>query len=637
MFTLINPIHFSHASDYEPLINAYYNHELPDYFTNHIRWLEFRNELNKNNPSAALDVIKQLEESRNAMFFHKKGFIELAYFYLNHNDYKSVKAMIGHLLSLKSMDSLYPHVLKLIVYEDLVKGDMDTTLKRYGDLIMNYPEMDDEGEIFQQILKRYQVRAAIQDTLLTPESHFFYLKNLFRIKAYNLAERQAKYILDFYPQFSHLGEVYLILGLTYYRQYKYQHALQALFQVPMLNGYPELSNKAYYYITRIYEQSRETANAYQMHQAIVAKRGDNLYRPYSLRYLCHYYRINGPYKAYKACYSQFSEEFKDTYNYARYLWEVRWGVLESSLNMNGKQVKQAFDNLGMSLSLKNALISWQKVFFNRYEQPYSQGEGLRQFPLNYSVYSLLENYYQNHELKKDKQARIAVFARYNSLYEKGLGELALEELAYFRSLKLPEEKAYLYSQAEIRRLMGDHEKALALIEQGLDEEDIDEGSVEAPFIRFLYPRAYWKDIQKAAQRFKVDPYLILAVIKESSGFINISNESSAGLMQIAPDTAKDIAYRLGKVYEGPEMLLDIKTNIQFGAFYLSWLSEIFKNNIAYVISGYIAGPSATRMWMKSISSTDTKDFLTRVPYAETRHRIQTILDSFIIYKTLYTQ
>jgi soluble lytic murein transglycosylase len=140
------------------------------------------------------------------------------------------------------------------------------------------------------------------------------------------------------------------------------------------------------------------------------------------------------------------------------------------------------------------------------------------------------------------------------------------------------------------------------------------------YLKSLHKRAdkYIKDydaiIKRAAKRFSVDPALVKAIIKAESNFDEraISCDGAAGLMQLMPDTAKDI---------GVSDPMDPEENIMGGVKYLSELLREFKD-LYLAIAAYNAGPSAVRYY-KGVP-----------PFSETRRFLKMVLRYYKRYKGL---
>ena len=115
-------------------------------------------------------------------------------------------------------------------------------------------------------------------------------------------------------------------------------------------------------------------------------------------------------------------------------------------------------------------------------------------------------------------------------------------------------------------------------------------------------------IAKAAARHGVDPNLIVAVMRQESGFNPRarSYKGATGLMQLMPGTA----YRFGVTN-----IYDPAQNIEAGTAYLRFLIDKFNGEVDLVLAGYNAGEGAvvnsgyrvpryreTQNYVKSISA-----------------------------------
>jgi soluble lytic murein transglycosylase-like protein len=92
-------------------------------------------------------------------------------------------------------------------------------------------------------------------------------------------------------------------------------------------------------------------------------------------------------------------------------------------------------------------------------------------------------------------------------------------------------------------------------------------------------------IKQSAARNGIDPNLIVAVMRQESGF-NLrarSYKGATGLMQLMPDTAR--RFGVGNIYDPAE-------NIEGGAKYLRFLLDTFNGDVDLVLAGYNAGENA---------------------------------------------
>ena len=102
-------------------------------------------------------------------------------------------------------------------------------------------------------------------------------------------------------------------------------------------------------------------------------------------------------------------------------------------------------------------------------------------------------------------------------------------------------------------------------------------------------------IYEEATRYNHDPKFILALIAIESSFKNssVSERGAKGLMQLMPYVAEAIAQELGMEWTGDHNLFDPVINVKLGIYYLSRLTDDFKNP-GLALTAYNYGPSYTR-------------------------------------------
>ena len=102
-------------------------------------------------------------------------------------------------------------------------------------------------------------------------------------------------------------------------------------------------------------------------------------------------------------------------------------------------------------------------------------------------------------------------------------------------------------------------------------------------------------IYDEATRYNHDPKFILALIAIESSFKNfsVSERGAIGLMQIMPYVAEGMAQELGIKWTGDHNLFDPILNVKLGIYYLSRLTDDFKNP-GLALTAYNYGPSYTR-------------------------------------------
>ncbi|KUO66293.1 MAG: transglycosylase [Gracilibacter sp. BRH_c7a] len=154
--------------------------------------------------------------------------------------------------------------------------------------------------------------------------------------------------------------------------------------------------------------------------------------------------------------------------------------------------------------------------------------------------------------------------------------------------------------------------------------------------KMLYPYPYKQTVEKYALEYGVDPYLVISVIREESRFKSqsVSAKGAVGLMQLMPDTAKEIAVWLGENYEEVD-LTKPDDNIRYGTWYLATRSKEFSGNTIITLASYNAGIGRVKSWLKESTKNFNSYLIEDIPYKETREYVQKVLKSYGKYNKLY--
>jgi soluble lytic murein transglycosylase len=146
-------------------------------------------------------------------------------------------------------------------------------------------------------------------------------------------------------------------------------------------------------------------------------------------------------------------------------------------------------------------------------------------------------------------------------------------------------------------------------------------------------------IQQKAQERELDPYLILALIRQESLFDTRARSpaTALGLMQLLPSTAARVAKQIGMPPPSNEQLFQPEINLTLGTQYLKDLLQRYSNDWFKAIAAYNAGESAVDRWEKELLTDDIEEFVERIPYLETRGYVKLVMRNHRIYKRLYDQ
>ncbi len=155
--------------------------------------------------------------------------------------------------------------------------------------------------------------------------------------------------------------------------------------------------------------------------------------------------------------------------------------------------------------------------------------------------------------------------------------------------------------------------------------------------RAAYPLHYYDIMIKNAALYRVDPYLIAAVIKAESKFKPkaISSRGAMGLMQIMPSTGIWAAAQLGLADFKAEFLLDPEVNIKLGTWYLAGLDKEFAGNLSRVIAAYNSGRGNVRQWINEGVWRGTYEDRQNIPFPETRRFLEKVWKNYANYRSIY--
>jgi len=153
----------------------------------------------------------------------------------------------------------------------------------------------------------------------------------------------------------------------------------------------------------------------------------------------------------------------------------------------------------------------------------------------------------------------------------------------------------------------------------------------------LYPQAFWDLVRRNAYANHLDPYLVMALIRQESGFNPkaASGKNAHGLMQLLPKTARDLTRGGGRKRRAPAgNLSNPAYNLRVGCRYLSELIQKFNGSVEKALAAYNAGPDRVEQWESGHSYSEPAAFVESIPFAETRSYVEVILRDQVIYRQL---
>ena len=137
-----------------------------------------------------------------------------------------------------------------------------------------------------------------------------------------------------------------------------------------------------------------------------------------------------------------------------------------------------------------------------------------------------------------------------------------------------------------------------------------------------YPVEYSEYIVKYAAENDLDPYLVIAVIRQESNFIaDAQSPYAGGLMQLTPITASEYGAKLGlENYD----YMDPETNIRIGCYLLRSLIDKYGGEVDTALAAYNGGPANVDEWLRDPQCSADGKKLTHIPFEETRSYVEKV-------------
>jgi soluble lytic murein transglycosylase len=154
----------------------------------------------------------------------------------------------------------------------------------------------------------------------------------------------------------------------------------------------------------------------------------------------------------------------------------------------------------------------------------------------------------------------------------------------------------------------------------------------------LYPEAYKDKVFQYAEIRKIDPYLILSIMRAETQYKSdaISPVGAVGLMQFMPYSAQKVADIMDQKIQTDQLFTPEKS-IEFGAAYLKKLSLEMDNSKPLVAAAYNGGPHRVKAWIKNLGQLEFDKFIEHIPFSETRTYVKRVLTYRATYDKLYNK
>lgn len=156
-------------------------------------------------------------------------------------------------------------------------------------------------------------------------------------------------------------------------------------------------------------------------------------------------------------------------------------------------------------------------------------------------------------------------------------------------------------------------------------------------MQYLYPVKYSEYVEKYAQEYEVDKYLLYAVIHTESGFDPnaVSSAQARGLTQITQDTFDWLLTKTNEEYTFDD-LFEPEISIKYCAMFYSILLEEYEVTET-AVAAYHAGMGNVSNWLCDSRYSSDGIHLDTTPISDTNHYISKVMSAMDNYYTIYNQ
>lgn len=438
------------------------------------------------------------------------------------------------------------------------------------------------------------------------------------------------------------------LGQVYLDSRRRDEAIPVLSEIVRDHGDAPEAPEALYHLARIYWNRDENLKALEYFKRLQERYPENSFNDAALFASARIQAsLNKPEEA-RRLYESFGKKFPNSPLLDEVTWSLAWLLY---LNADYSEAHDVFKRLAQNArrsGYKFAALYWQGRLVERMgrseeakqiysgivgdpEDSYYKGpaaERLKQMGAPHNEQSPQANDPNPSWDLPLSQAGAFHLARARALEELGLNDLAVRELDAISDLNLSNPDWKLLLMHEYARNKA-YARSMAIANEFPDSAE--------ELRRYRYPLGYWESIQRIAGTSGLDPYLVVALIRQESLFDPkaVSPASAYGLMQLLPSTAARVAKRLSLDAFTAERLFEPELNLRLGARHLKEMLQQFPKSLPKAIAAYNAGEQAVARWEKQIEARDEEEFIELIPYGETRLYVKLVLRNHRIYTRLY--
>lgn len=152
-------------------------------------------------------------------------------------------------------------------------------------------------------------------------------------------------------------------------------------------------------------------------------------------------------------------------------------------------------------------------------------------------------------------------------------------------------------------------------------------------LELRFPLMYQDEIQRAASTHGVPDSWVYGVVRRESAFKEsaVSPAGALGLMQLMPNTAKQVAKKLGLPRHSKKELKQPAKNINLGTSYLREVQDKYNGHEVLATASYNAGPHRVKRWLPEDTELPADIWVDTITFDETRNYVKAVM----FYSTIF--
>ena len=170
---------------------------------------------------------------------------------------------------------------------------------------------------------------------------------------------------------------------------------------------------------------------------------------------------------------------------------------------------------------------------------------------------------------------------------------------------------------------GWHSRAISAAASGGEYDDLS----------LRYPLPYHDTFRQYAQDASIPPTWAYGVARSESLFMRDvrSSAGAIGLMQLMPNTGRQVAKEIQLPYAGLDTLTNPQSNIRLGTTYLGQMAARYGGNRVLATAAYNAGPHRVDAWLPDAGTIDARIWIENIPFNETRKYVRRVMAADTIF------